>query len=1106
MNTFFDFSDRHKAALINFLQDSLAKNNEFEIRFGKFDYNKQLKQTTFNSNFEPESFYNLKKMLKHIPNKQIVTKEFIYKNPSGNGNIKKIINMSDNTETILLKNTLKKYDVYDYNLRFSSSYEKTKGVILDENLECTLIRNKQRTSYLFEYGHLDLTIVAQSKDGDARYNQTKYEVELEITKNDIPSIMSLISVILQTRQDNYYIISEFEKRHVIENYKKIINASFFVGVQPETLHKDKISSLYKENYSVTDKADGERAFMYIDNNKNIYFIDNNLNKVSKSNLQSTNYFSTIIDGEIIKHKQQIYFLAFDLLCYNNIDLRENQEYTLKPRLSKLGDILATINNSDYYIIQMKKFYYTNVFMGSKIIMNSINDKIYKNDGLIFTPINEPYPKRKKWSKLLKWKPVELNSIDLYSVKISSENGIGTWQLYVQHHDVQHHKQENNSTDNQADNQADNKKMLPSRTKVPLPSRTIVGKVPLPSKVLFDISKLCENVDSQIITYETTFPETTIDPTTDESYMSNTVIEYNYNFKLEKFVPIRTRWDKTFNPRKHGNFSTVACDIWNNIHNPIEKELLFQFTTNSKNDIYFEKMRRFHNKVKETLYNKYCNNIDNLLELCSGKGGDLHKWLFNNIKHVTGYDISEKNISECKRRISTLPNKNTNKNTTSFYHLDLTNTNSPDIIYTNNPKGFDVVSCQFGIHYFFSSESCVNNIINILNKSLNDNGYFIITFLDNRNIDKLFGEKDLTFYEKDLTFYEKDNEIMYLLERESQEGVSNKRQIYGNKLNITLNGNNILGEGSQEWIINYEHFSKLLNSNGYTLVESELFENIYNTMYNSDNNIHLSECEKNISFLNRYCVFQKTNYTEQNSLSTHTLNTLTDIKKEYNFETIDLQQKNISVYKISCLYDIVDLLNCIEYKYYKNQIENLLLEENVIININNLFTDLQIEYTPRFIKDPLNLQEYHIGKNNIYFTNYKHTIEKNQETNTNDKNATVEYNNWYIIMHHDKILFDKPTVQEDPVQEDPVQEDPVQEDPVQEDPVQEDPVQEDPVQENVDTTISNMKSENMKSDYEMLQKGNKKITIKILKELLSKYNFKTSGNKDELQNRLNQLLN
>lgn len=1068
MNPFFDFSERHKTALINFLQDSLAKNNEFEIRFGKFDHNKQLKQTTFNSSFEAEAFYNLKKMLKHIPNKQIITKEFIYKNPSGNGNIKKIINMSDNTETILLKNTLKKYDVYDYNLRFSSSYEKTKGITLDQNLECNLIRDKQRTSYLFDYGHLDLTIVTQQDVG--RGSQTKHEVELEITKNDIPSIMSLISVILQTRQDNYYIISDFEKKNVIDNYKKLVNASFFIGAQPETLHKDKISNLYKENYSVTDKADGERAFMYIDNHKNVYFIDNNLNKVSKSNLQSTNYFATIIDGEIIKHKQQIYFLAFDLLCYNNIDLRDNHEYTLKPRLSKLEDILTTINNSDFYIIQMKKFYYTNVFMGSKIIMDSINEKFYKNDGLIFTPINEPYPKRKKWSKLLKWKPSELNSIDLYSVKISSENGIGKWQLYVQHKEIQ----ENNSTDN--------KNVV---SKVPLPSQTIV------SKVLFDISKLCENVDSQIITYETSFPESTIDPTTDEAYISNTVIEYNYDFKLQKFAPIRTRWDKTFNPRKHGNFSKVACDIWNNIHNPIEKELLFQFTTNSKNDIYFEKMRRFHNKVKESLYNKYCKNVNNLLELCSGKGGDLHKWLFNNIKNVTGYDISEKNIAECKRRISSiLPSNNIN---TSFHKLDLTQDNSSNIIYNNNPTGFNVISCQFGIHYFFSSESCVNNIINILDKSLNDNGYFIITFLDNIKIDELFGEKDLTFYEK-------DKEIMYLLERET---LSHK-QIYGNKLNITLNGNNILGEGSQEWVINYDHFNKLLNSKGYKLVETELFENIYNQMYNSDNS-YLSECEKNISFLNRYCIFQKSNYTEPTSLSTHTINTLTDIKREYNFETIDLQQKNISVYKISCLYDIVDLLNCIEYKYYKNQVDNLLLEEDVITNIHNLFTNLQIEYTPIFIKDPLNLQEYQIGKNNIYFTNYKHTIEKNNTNEIKNYNlhneindTVVEYNNWYIIMHHDKILFDKPNYQEivDTVQEtvDTIQEtvDVVQEtvDDVQE-----------TVQENADTIISNIKSE-----YHILKNNNKKITIKMLKELLSKLNLKTSGNKDELQNRLETVLN
>ena len=1111
MNTFFDFSERHKTALINFLQDALAKNNEFEIRFGKFYHDRQKKQSTFDSNFDIESFYNLKKMLKNIPNKEIITKEFVYKNPSGHGNIKKIINTESNTETILLKNTLKKYDIYDYDLRLSTSYEKTKGITLDTNLEYDLIRNKKRTSYIFDYGHLDLTIVSQTYKGheDTNDSQQKYEVELEITKNDIQSILSLIGVILQTRQDNFYIISEFEKRNIIDEYKKLVNAPYFIGAQPETLHKDKITTLYKQNYSVTDKADGDRAFMYIDNSGKIYFIDNNLNRVYKTDLSSSkrkaNYYSSIIDGEIVKHENKIHFLAFDVMFYNGEDLRGKDDYKLKTRLNRLNDIIRTIDNSNYYNVEMKKFYYTNVFMGSKIIMDTINDNFYKNDGLIFTPVNEPYPIKKKWPQLLKWKPSELNSIDFYSVKISSENGIGKWQLYVQ-----------------GESKKDDK------------SVHLVGKVPhqKTEKVLFDIEKLCGETKTQIITYETTFPDNTIDPSTDEFYQTNTVIEYRYEH--DKFVPMRTRWDKTVNPRKHGNFSQVACDIWNNIHNPIEKELLFQFTVNSNKDFFFERMRKFHNKVKEYLYNKYCKDIDNLLELCSGKGGDLHKWLYNNVKNVCGYDISEKNILECQRRINSLKDNNIN---TSFYKLDLTKKNSDQIIYNNNPEGFNVVSCQFGIHYFFQSKSNVDNLINILNKSLLDNGYFIITFLDNTKLDNLFGNKNLSFYEK-------DGEIMYLIERQTSESV----EVYGNKLQITLNGNNILGEGSNEWIINFENFKNLLQSNGYQCIESELFENIYDNTLQLDGkstiefdtkDISLTNCEKNISFLNRYCVFKKSNTLPTNvensrgtlptnvensrgtlpttlptniedntykmiidkiPLPVQNVNMLTDVKTEYNFETIDLQQKNISVYKIVNLYDIVDLINCIEYKYYKNKVENLVLDENVINNINGLFKNLNIEYTPHFINDPLNFEEYKSGKTNIYFTHYKHTIEKNNNLIDSEDSMLVEYNNWYIIMYHNQILFDKPnTLQLDGTCTLNKKDINIDEDVINKN--EESLV--DKSNKNVENNIINNKDGilSIKFNYENLKKNGEKITIKILKELLTTLNLKTSGKKEELQNRL-----
>ena len=114
-----------------------------------------------------------------------------------------------------------------------------------------------------------------------------------------------------------------------------------------------------------------------------------------------------------------------------------------------------------------------------------------------------------------------------------------------------------------------------------------------------------------------------------------------------------------------------------------------------------------------------------------------------------------------------------------------------MIYKNNQNLFNNICCHFGIHYFFESERNFNSILEILNNTLIDNGYFIVTFMDNERINTLFNNENMCYYEK-------DNEILYLLEKQKGDGV------YGNKLNITLNGNNILNEGSEEWIINFDN--------------------------------------------------------------------------------------------------------------------------------------------------------------------------------------------------------------------------------------------------------------------------------------------------------------
>ena len=194
----------------------------------------------------------------------------------------------------------------------------------------------------------------------------------------------------------------------------------------------------------------------------------------------------------------------------------------------------------------------------------------------------------------------------------------------------------------------------------------------------------------------------------------------------------------------------------------------------------------------------------------------------------------------------------------------------------------------------------------------------------------------------------------------------------------------------------------------------------------------------------------------------------------------MHQNNFSIYKIGCLYDIIDCLNCIEYKYYKNKIINKNLDslETSFDDITNMFNTENIQYKPIFIDDPLDITEYQKGIPNIYFTYHKHIVEKK----TDETEECLEYNNWYIIMYHDKIIFELPNNSNQEIGQEVVEE---------------------IGQEVVEEIVEEVNQE-VVEEYTVL-KNNGKITIKVLKDLLKKLNIKSSGKKEELQTRLENAL-
>ena len=125
-------------------------------------------------------------------------------------------------------------------------------------------------------------------------NSQSFEIELEYIGNKIKSkndpktilikMLQNTILILQAIQKSYYLISETEKKAVIENYKALMGDYRFKGPQNVTLElKHVIERRYEEyddsfnnirrGFTVTDKADGERNLLIILEDGSMYLMN-----------------------------------------------------------------------------------------------------------------------------------------------------------------------------------------------------------------------------------------------------------------------------------------------------------------------------------------------------------------------------------------------------------------------------------------------------------------------------------------------------------------------------------------------------------------------------------------------------------------------------------------------------------------------------------------------------------------------------------------------------------------------------------------------------------------------------------------------------------------
>ena len=162
------------------------------------------------------------------------------------------------------------------------------------------------------------------------------------------------------------------------------------------------------------------------------------------------------------------------------------------------------------------------------------------------------------------------------------------------------------------------------------------------------------------------------------------------------------------------------------------------------------MRKFHGTVKKIITKK-CIPITKqkvkLFDVSIGRFGDLHNYELSGIGEVTGIDPDNDSIEEALRRYNNMKGKYKIKATISKQTISDKKINVPNSLY-------DIVACNFTLHYLFEKEEFLKNTLKNISSRLKQNGYFIGTTIDGDKLEQLHGNNDI-FFETCKNFGEKD---------------------------------------------------------------------------------------------------------------------------------------------------------------------------------------------------------------------------------------------------------------------------------------------------------------------------------------------------------------
>ena len=466
----------------------------------------------------------------------------------------------------------------------------------------------------------------------------RYEVEVELLHDEVDtatpelayaSLIRGVGEVLRAIQKNSLLIRASVANKVRAEYSQVVGTTRFRGVGPVTLEvknmkkevEDDVPNV-RSGYNVTDKADGLRALGYINQEGELFLIDQSMN-VYRTGLRNPACAKSVVDGEWVTltndGKPINHYLLFDIYHSNNghstwdlpfATFKERLlEVDVPSRFNKLKEwyqqwtqgmelTSKAVNQSNRLIVALKRFEFAlpPVVDGESDLIfrrscSAILDasRIYHTDGLILTSNSQPLPSGAgRFNHQFKWKPAKDNTID-FLIKYERHSELDTDKI--------------TTTMGQTNDVVQFKTMhlyVGGKTRSN-PRDTILNQLEIRKDAPYQ-AVLFTPLDFPDTMANTCYVPITQDAQTLEFYCStedskepitnNSVVEMRYDPTREpgwRWVPSRIRHDKTerllraIEMAKAGNKAIVysgvmndegvANSVWNSIHEPVTLSMI-----------------------------------------------------------------------------------------------------------------------------------------------------------------------------------------------------------------------------------------------------------------------------------------------------------------------------------------------------------------------------------------------------------------------------------------------------------------------------------------------------------------------------------------------------